>query len=155
VTTSGGPLADFGVQATLVGEQAVLALRGDLDISGAPELGAYFDAVIASGHLSVVLDLSELDLMGPAGLTVIAYGASRLVASGGVLASQIWTIEKALDEHGATERRDLAQMVGARYWGPGVFREALREAIAEGTVRRTSRSTYEPVQGAARRGDEQ
>jgi len=90
VTTSGGPLADFGVRATLVGEQAVLALRGDLDISGAPELGAYFDTVMASGHLSraldlLVLDLSELHLMDPSGLTVIAYGASRLTASGGVL----------------------------------------------------------------------
>ena len=59
----------------------MLTLRGDLDISGAPELGAFFDAVIALGHLSVVLDLSELDLMDPAGLTVIAYGARRLVAS--------------------------------------------------------------------------
>lgn len=86
VTTSGGPLADFGVQATLAGEQAVLALRGDLDMSGAPKLGAFFDAVIASGYLSVVLDLSELHLMDPPGLAVIAYGASRVVASGGELA---------------------------------------------------------------------
>lgn len=72
-----------------------------------------------------------------------------------VLDSEIRAIEKALDEHGATERRELAQMVGARYWGPGVFRDALREAVIEGTVRRTSRSTYEPVHNAARRGDEQ
>ncbi|MHB1511100.1 MAG: ANTAR domain-containing protein [Acidimicrobiales bacterium] len=85
MTTSGGRLADFGVQATSAGEQAVLALRGDLDMSGAPELGAFFDAVIASGHLSVMLDLSGLHLMDPVGLAVIAYGASRLVASGGVL----------------------------------------------------------------------
>jgi hypothetical protein len=72
-----------------------------------------------------------------------------------VLDSEIRAIEKALDEHGATERRELAQMVGARYWGPGVFRDALREAVIEGTVRRASRSTYEPVHDAARRGDEQ
>ncbi len=71
-----------------------------------------------------------------------------------VLDSEIRAIEKALDEHGATERRELAQMVGARYWGPGVFRDALREAVIEGTVRRASRSTYEPVHNAARRGDE-
>ena len=86
VTTSDGvPLSAFGLQATFAGEQAVLALSGDLDIAGAIELGAYFDAVLALGHLSVVLELSELDLMDSAGLTVIAYGASRLVASGGVL----------------------------------------------------------------------
>lgn len=85
VTTSGGPLADFGVQATFVEEQALLAVRGDLDISGAPALGAFFDAVIASGHPSVALDLSELHLLDPSGLAVIAFGASRLVASGGEL----------------------------------------------------------------------
>lgn len=84
-TGDGAPRPAFGVQASFAGEQAVLALSGDLDIAGAIELGAYFDAVLALGHLSVVLDLSKLDLMGPAGLTVIVYGASRLVASGGVL----------------------------------------------------------------------
>ncbi len=91
-------------------------------------------------------------------------GPGRISASPGiavsslppqVLDSEIRAIEKALDEHGATERRELAQMVGARYWGPGVFRDALREAVIEGTVRRASRSTYEPVHDAARRGDEQ
>jgi len=35
--------------------------------------------------------------------------------------------------------------VGARYWGPGVFRETLREAIADGDIRRTSRNTYAPA----------
>ena len=33
-------------------------------------------------------------------------------------------------------------LVGARYSGPGVFRETLREAIADGDIRRTSRHTY-------------
>lgn len=71
-----------------------------------------------------------------------------------VLDSEIQAIEKALEEHGATERRELSQMVGARYWGPGVFRAALREAVTEGIVRRTSRSTYEPVHDATRRAEE-
>lgn len=53
-------------------------------------------------------------------------------------------IERALDEHGATERRELAALVGARYWGPGVFRQALREALADGRARRLSRGTYAP-----------
>jgi hypothetical protein len=35
--------------------------------------------------------------------------------------------------------------VGARYWGPGVFRETLREATADGDIRRTSRNTYAPA----------
>lgn len=71
-----------------------------------------------------------------------------------VLDSEIRAIERALDEHGVTERRDLAQIVGARYWGPGVFRGALREAVAEGTVRRPSRSTYGPVRGTTSKVDE-
>jgi len=60
------------------------------------------------------------------------------------LDSEIQAIERALDEHGSTERRELAELVGARYWGPGVFRDALRQALADGDVRRTSRSTYAP-----------
>jgi anti-anti-sigma factor len=67
----------------LDGEQAVLAVHGGIDISGASKLGVFFDAVIASGCLSVVLDLAELDLMDLAGLRAIAFATSRLVASGG------------------------------------------------------------------------
>jgi len=58
------------------------------------------------------------------------------------LDNEMQAIHRALDEHGATERRALAQMVGARYWGPGVFGQALREAVDEGDVRRTARSTF-------------
>lgn len=58
------------------------------------------------------------------------------------LENEIASIRNALDEHGATERDELSRMVGARYWGPGVFREALRQAVAEGGVRRLSRSLY-------------
>jgi hypothetical protein len=57
---------------------------------------------------------------------------------------EIETIARALDEHGATERGELARLVGARYWGPGRFRAALREAVAEGRARRVSRSSFGP-----------
>jgi MFS family permease len=40
------------------------------------------------------------------------------------------------------ERAELARRVGARGWGPGRYRAALREALAEGRVRRDSRGTY-------------
>jgi MFS family permease len=62
-----------------------------------------------------------------------------------VLDNEILAIQRALDEHGPTERQKLADLVGARYWGPGVFRETLREAIADGDIRRTSRNTYAPA----------
>jgi hypothetical protein len=37
--------------------------------------------------------------------------------------------------------------VGARYWGPGVFRDALRDAEADGIVCRTSHTTYVATDG--------
>jgi MFS family permease len=62
-----------------------------------------------------------------------------------VLDNEILSVQRALDEHGPTERQELADLVGARYWGPGVFRETLREATADGDIRRTSRNTYAPA----------
>lgn len=56
---------------------------------------------------------------------------------------EILAIERALHEHGATDRRELARMVGAAYWGSGVFAEALRLAVAEGGIRRLSRDCYD------------
>ena len=58
---------------------------------------------------------------------------------------EIVAIERALHDHGATDRRELARLVGARYWGPGVFNEALRQAVADGAVRRLSRRVYAPA----------
>jgi hypothetical protein len=62
---------------------------------------------------------------------------------------EIAAISQALDEHGATERQELARLVGARYWGPGRFRAALREAIEDGSARRLSRSTFGPPEREA------
>ncbi|MDQ6614338.1 MAG: anti-sigma factor antagonist [Actinomycetota bacterium] len=77
--------AGFGVDARFAGEQAVLAVRGDIDLSSGAEFGAFFDAVIASGYLSVVLDLADVEFMDVAGLRLVAFAASRLMASGGAL----------------------------------------------------------------------
>jgi MFS family permease len=57
---------------------------------------------------------------------------------------EIEMIAQALDEHGETGREELARLVGARYWGPGRFRRALREAVEEHRARRVSRSVYAP-----------
>lgn len=43
---------------------------------------------------------------------------------------------------GGLRRRDLARRVGARAWGPGRLGGALRQAVAEGLVRRTGWRTY-------------
>jgi anti-anti-sigma factor len=65
--------------------QAVLGIQGTVDDLTAPEFSALLDAVIVSGYLSVVLDLTSLDLMDSVGLRVVTYATSRLVASGGAL----------------------------------------------------------------------
>ncbi len=59
---------------------------------------------------------------------------------------EIDVIARALGERGATARDELAKAVGARYWGPGRFRNALREAVDEGRARRVSRTTYAPAE---------
>ncbi len=57
---------------------------------------------------------------------------------------EIDAISRALGERGQMTREELARAVGARYWGPGRFRGALREAIAEGAARRTARNLFAP-----------
>ena len=43
-------------------------------------------------------------------------------------------------------------MVGARYWGPGRFPAAVREAVAEGRARRVSRATLAPPEDGGGEG---
>ena len=50
-----------------------------------------------------------------------------------------------LAEHGVTERRELARLVGARFWGPGRFPAALREAVLSGRVQRVDRTHFAPA----------
>ncbi|MGI8851623.1 MAG: MFS transporter, partial [Acidimicrobiales bacterium] len=82
---------------------------------------------------------------GPGRLPTARVPAATAPVPEQALDDQIQAIRRALDEHGSTERRDLAALVGARYWGPGVFRDALREAVADGDVRQTSRDMYAPA----------
>jgi len=58
---------------------------------------------------------------------------------------EVEIIDRALQEHGSANRRELGRRVGARYWGPGRFHAALREAVAEGRVRRLRGGEYAPV----------
>jgi MFS family permease len=60
------------------------------------------------------------------------------------LEREVSAIEDALAEKEPLERRELAQRVGARFWGPGRFPAALREAVESGRVRRVSRNRFGP-----------
>ena len=53
-------------------------------------------------------------------------------------------MNRRIHPFGSREERDrLERLVGGRYWGPGRFRRALREAAEDGNVRRPRRDTYE------------
>jgi MFS family permease len=62
---------------------------------------------------------------------------------------EIAVIARVVAEHGPTERRELARLVGARFWGPGRFSAALAAAVRGGEVRRESRGRYGPTSTAA------
>ncbi|OBE92903.1 sugar transporter [Mycolicibacterium elephantis] len=52
---------------------------------------------------------------------------------------EIESIARAVSEHEPITLRELHRVVGARYWGPGEFRKALREAMAENRIARQRR----------------
>lgn len=57
---------------------------------------------------------------------------------------EILMIENAVREEGPIDEDDLRKLVGARFWGPGRFRPAVKEAAAEGRVVRVGRSRLAP-----------
>ena len=58
---------------------------------------------------------------------------------------EVSAIERVLADREPTERRELAQLVGARFWGPGRFSAALREAVESGRARRVARNRFGPA----------
>jgi MFS family permease len=73
-------------------------------------------------------------------------GTGPIAENPRALERQIEVIEQALEQQGPVDRRRLAQLVGARYWGPGRFRLALQEALREGRAQRLSGGVIAPVQ---------
>ncbi len=62
------------------------------------------------------------------------------------LDAEVSMIANALQDRGSANRQELSRRVGGRYWGPGRFREALRQAVAEGKAKRLGRSEYAPAE---------
>ena len=60
------------------------------------------------------------------------------------LESQIRRIEQAVRDPHNRDRRQLQGAVGARYWGPGQFSRAIREALLDSRIRIDSRGRYAP-----------
>ncbi|RBY78649.1 MFS transporter [Blastococcus sp. TF02-09] len=64
----------------------------------------------------------------------------------------IAAVEAVLRQRGTLTQKALAEAVGARWWGPGQLRLALREAQEEGRVRRVGRDRYAAEQDQAAAG---
>jgi len=58
------------------------------------------------------------------------------------LSGEVERIERTLQDKGPLERTELA--CGARFWGPGRFSGALREAVVTGRVDRLDRRRFGP-----------
>jgi hypothetical protein len=59
---------------------------------------------------------------------------------------EIEQLERALADKGEVSRRELGRLTGCKYWGPGRFGAALREAVDQGRIRKTGRGRYGPAQ---------
>ncbi len=74
----------------------------------------------------------------PIGSTAYSHAADEL-------GPEVAAISAALTRHGELSRDELARLVGARRWGPGRFRSALRRAELEGVARRVARRRVGPA----------
>lgn len=68
---------------------------------------------------------------------------SRMAPPPELLDHEIAAIARLLAERGPLGRDEMRDLLGARYWGPGVFARALAEAMADGDVRRVGRDSYD------------
>jgi len=128
--TKGTP--EFGAVTNFEGDAATIALRGRVESGSAFELGAILDAAIDRKPASMVLDASELEYVGPAGLLAVSNAEKRLAVLGITLKIQspstlvnrlvgmmelaeVSRLERALPGHGHLgpeqlgERGDLTQ----------------------------------------------
>jgi anti-sigma B factor antagonist len=58
--------------------QAVIALRGELDMDSAPQLAEFLDAFIDDGPSEIILNLSGLSFMDSSGLSVLVTAQTTL-----------------------------------------------------------------------------
>ena len=61
------------------------------------------------------------------------------------LERELEELERAVQDKGELPRRELGQLVGCKYWGPGRFGRALRAGVQQGRLRRPRRGVYGPA----------
>ena len=101
----------FEVVRTRAGDTGVLAVRGELDISTAPELGDSVTEAIELGIRRVVLDLTDTQFIDSTACRVISQTAKRLGPDEGafviVCPSDNWSVYRVLDFVGLTQVFDV------------------------------------------------
>lgn len=86
VRSSGQGIAAFEVTVQQAdGARAVVAVRGELDLSNTDRLTGVLDNQLAIGHRYVRLDLSRLDFMDACGLDAIVRAHNSFLAAHGNL----------------------------------------------------------------------
>lgn len=83
--------------------------------------------------------------LGGTGWTPMPSSSSRdREEEGRSLDREVSLLRDALRDRGELGRAELAAASGARYWGPGRFRSALKEAMRRGALVPTRRGRYGP-----------
>jgi hypothetical protein len=55
---------------------------------------------------------------------------------------EISLIQNLLNEEGELDKNQIGEKLGCKYWGPLRFRNALKEAVERGEIRKVGRNRY-------------
>ena len=79
-----------------VGDVKVVAIKGDLDTTTAPDAEAYLKDAVEHGARKLVLNLQKLDYTSSAGLRVFLATAKQVQAAGGTM--RVCCLNETVDE---------------------------------------------------------
>lgn len=139
--------------------KAVAQLANDKDIATNTENLPYpYEEYMAVDWITAHQRLFEEDKLLTLAIALHRPGPGAAIhapATGGALGAredpgtdldrEIEIIAAAVADRGTIDRDELARLVGARYWGPGRFRGALRETVEEGRIRRDGARSFAPA----------
>lgn len=91
----------------------VLGLRGDLNTLTAPDVEQIIDGQLAMAPRAIIVDLTELEFLGPDGVFVLVCGACRagLDGIGFCLSGASQAVARSLQASGLVELLDLHETV--------------------------------------------
>lgn len=75
--------APFETSTTEVDGVRIVAVRGELDLSTAPDLEGPLDAAVAAPGAAVLIDLAECEFIDSTGIALIVRGWQQLAGNGG------------------------------------------------------------------------